>query len=155
MPLLVLLLLVLAPLAELYVVIEVGQAIGALATIALLVATSALGLVLLRAQGRLAWRRFRGALAAGRVPAAEVVDGALIVVGAALLILPGFISDALGLLLLVPPTRIAARRFLLGGVRARVLMMVGGVDGAWRRRARQDYDVDSTAHEIDRSQLPR
>jgi UPF0716 protein FxsA len=155
MPLLVLLVLVLAPLAELFVVIKVGQAIGALATIALLLAGTALGMVLLRAQGRLAWRRFVGALSAGRLPAAEVVDGALIVLGASLLMLPGFISDALGLLLLIPPTRVGARRFLLSGVRARALMVVARTDAAWRRRARQDYDVDSTAHDIDRGRLQR
>jgi UPF0716 protein FxsA len=151
MPFLLILLLVLLPLAELFVIIQVGQAIGALATIALLLLGMALGAVLLRSQGRLAWRRFRTAIAAGRVPAAEAIDGSLIVMGASLLIVPGFITDAFGLLLLLPPARVGVRKLLLGGVRARVLMTVAdaGAGAASRRRARQDYDVDSTAHDVD------
>jgi UPF0716 protein FxsA len=73
------------------------------------------------------------------------------VLGASLLIVPGFISDAVGLVLLLPPTRVLARRSLLGGLRTRMLMTVAGVgtSAASRRRARQDYDVDSTAHDAD------
>lgn len=151
MPLLLILLFIALPLLELFVIVQVGQAIGALATFGLLVLGMVLGALLLRSQGRLAWRRFRTALSAGRVPAAEAIDGTLVVMGASLLIVPGFISDALGLLLLLPPTRFVARRFLLGGVRARVLMSVAdaGTGAASRRRARQDYDVDSTAHDVD------
>lgn len=156
MPLLLILLFILLPLAELFVIIQVGQEIGALATFGLLVLGMVLGAMLLRSQGRLAWRRFRTALNAGRVPAAEVIDGTLVVLGASLLIVPGFISDAFGLLLLLPPTRLVARRFLLGGVRARVLMTVAGAGtgAASRRRARQDYDVDSTARDVDPRHLP-
>jgi UPF0716 protein FxsA len=151
MPFLLILHFIQLPLAELYVIIQVGQAIGALATFGLLLLGMVLGAALLRSQGRLAWRRFRTALAAGRVPAGEVIDGTLIVLGASLLIVPGFITDAFGLFLLLPPTRIVARKFLLGGVRARVLMTVAGAGtgAASRRRARQDYDVDSTAHDVD------
>jgi UPF0716 protein FxsA len=147
---------VVLPLAELYVIVQVAQAIGALGTFALLALGVVLGVALLRAQGRVAWRRFRTALSAGRVPAAEAVDGTLIVLGASLLIVPGFITDVFGLLLLAPPTRIAARRLLLGGVRTRVVMSVAGMGtgAASRRRARQDYDVDSTARDIDPRHLP-
>jgi UPF0716 protein FxsA len=151
---LLLLLLILVPIAELYVIIQVGQAIGALPTIALLILSSVLGTMLLRSQGRLAWRRFRGALSAGRPPTREVVDGALIVTGASLLIVPGFISDVFGLLLLLPPTRVVVRKLLLSGARGRMLMAAtsigGSFGGASRGRTRQDYDVDSTAHDVDR-----
>lgn len=146
---LLLLLLILVPIAELYVIIQVGQAIGALPTLGLLVVSSILGGVLLRSQGRLVWRRFRAALSAGRAPAREVVDGTLVVFGSALLIVPGFISDVFGLLLLLPPTRVVVRKALLSGARGRMVMAAASVGGASRARARQDYDVDSTAHDVD------
>jgi UPF0716 protein FxsA len=149
MIILLLLLLILVPIAELYVIIQVGQAIGALPTIALLILSSILGTVLLKSQGRLAWRRFRAALAAGRAPTTEVVDGALVIFGGSLLIVPGFISDLLGLFLLLPPTRIAVRKVLLSGARGRMLMAAASLSGAARGRARQDYDVDSTGHDVD------
>lgn len=146
---LLLLLLVLVPIAELYVIVQVGQAIGALPTLGLLLLSSILGGTLLRSQGRLAWRRFRLALSAGRAPTREVVDGALVIFGGSLLIVPGFISDVFGLLLLFPPTRVGVRKALLSGARGRMLMAVAAAGGAPRGRARQDYDVDSTAHDVD------
>src|SRR5919106_5442556 len=91
---------IVVPLVELYVIIQVGQAIGALPTIGMLVADSVLGSLLLRSQGRGAWRRFNEAMAAGRAPAREVLDGGLIIFGGALLLTPGFITDVPGLLLL-------------------------------------------------------
>src|ERR671929_95567 len=79
------LLFIAVPIVEIYVIIQVGQAIGALWTIALLVADSILGSMLMRAQGRAAWRRFNQAIAAGRVPTREVLDGVLVIFGRALL----------------------------------------------------------------------
>jgi UPF0716 protein FxsA len=111
MPLLVLLFIV-VPLAELYVIIQVGQAIGVLPTIGILLLDSILGSWLLRQQGRAAWQRFNTALAAGRPPASETIDGALILFGGALLLTPGFLTDLLGLALLLPPSRAAVRRVL-------------------------------------------
>src|SRR5919201_1708742 len=112
--LLVLVLLFIAvPIAELYVIIQVGEAIGALPTIAILLADSLVGSMLLRAQGRGAWRRLRRALAEGRVPAREVLDGALVIFGGAVLITPGFITDVIGLLLLLPPTPAVVRRMMV------------------------------------------
>src|ERR671934_1573043 len=107
---LVVLLFILVPIAEIYVIIKVGQAIGALWTILLLIADSIIGARLLSWQGRRAWRRFQEALAAGRVPHREVLDGVLIIVGGALLLTPGFITDVFGLALLLPPTRAVLRR---------------------------------------------
>src|SRR5438067_3105596 len=105
MLLLLILVFIALPIAELYVIIKVGEAIGALPTIAILVADSLIGSWLLRSQGRGAWRRFNDALAAGRPPAREVLDGALVIFGGAFLITPGFLTDIVGLLHLLPPTR--------------------------------------------------
>src|SRR5919204_841702 len=101
------------PIAELYVIIQVGEAIGVWLTIAILIADSVLGSMLMRAQGRAAWRRFNEALAAGRPPAREVLDGALVIFGGAFLLTPGFLTDILGALLLLPPTRAVVRRMLV------------------------------------------
>src|SRR3954469_4444114 len=103
MPLLFLLFIV-VPLAELYVIIQVGEAIGVLPTIALLLLDSILGSLLMRSQGRRAWQRFTEAVQVGRPPAREVLDGALVLLGGAFLLTPGFLSDILGVLLLLPPT---------------------------------------------------
>src|SRR4051812_44056366 len=106
---LLVLLFVVVPIVELFVIIQVGEAIGVLPTIALLVLDSILGSVLMRSQGRVAWRRFNAALTEGRIPHREVLDGALVIFGGALLLTPGFISDILGIILLLPPTRALVR----------------------------------------------
>jgi UPF0716 protein FxsA len=97
------------PLAELYVIIQVGGAIGLGPTLVLLLADALLGSMLLRQQGRAAWVRFNRALAENRLPHKEVFDGVLIIFGGALLITPGFITDIFGLILLIPPTRAIVR----------------------------------------------
>ena len=151
---------IVVPIAELYVIIQVGQAIGALPTIAILIADSLIGAILLRAQGRSAWRRFNRALAERRVPAREVLDGALVIFGGALLLTPGFLTDLLGFALLLPPTRAAARGALVGVFSRRfVVSAVGGAAAGRRARRRpgadEDYDVDSTAADLDQPHLPR
>jgi UPF0716 protein FxsA len=156
MPLLVLLFIV-VPIAELYVIIQVGQAIGALPTIAILIADSIIGSMLLRAQGRAAWRRFNTAVGEGRMPAREVTDGVLIIFGGAFLITPGFLSDIIGLILLIPPTRAAiraliARRFVPRMVQERTAFIwrtEGPTPGRGPQRPGPDYDVEGTAHEMD------
>src|SRR3954447_18075390 len=104
LPLLLLIFLV-VPIAELAVIIQVGEAIGVWWTIGLLIADSVLGSLLMRHQGRATWRRFTTLMRSGRVPAREVLDGALVLFGGAMLLTPGFLSDILGALLLLPPTR--------------------------------------------------
>jgi UPF0716 protein FxsA len=155
LPLLVLIF-ILVPIAELAVIIQIGQAIGVWWTVALLLADSILGSLLMRAQGRTAWRRFTEALQAGRPPAREVVDGAFVLLGGALLVTPGFLSDIFGLLLLAPPSRAVIRRLLLRRVMHRMtIAMVGGAGGRTvpppgpgdGRSPRQDYDVEGTAHD--------
>lgn len=143
------------PLLELYVIVQVGQAIGVLWTIALLVLSSLIGTALLRSQGRAAWRRFRAVLASGRPPATETIDGALVIAGGALMLAPGFVTDALGALLLLPPSRALARRVIARNARSRLLAGFGSFGAAPRARTRQDYDVDATAREIDPPILPR
>ena len=145
LPLLVLLFIV-VPIVELFVIIQVGEAIGVLPTIALLIADSVLGSVLMRSQGRAAWRRFNEALRAGRVPAREVLDGALVIFGGALLLTPGFISDVLGLLLLVPPTRALVRAVIARRLAHR---MVVTVSGPGQRPQRRPSDVEGSAVDID------
>jgi UPF0716 protein FxsA len=102
---------IVVPFAELYLIVEVvGELIGPVWTILLLAASSVLGSVLLRSQGRTVWRRFNEALSAGRMPHREVMDGVLVIFGGAFLITPGFLTDFVGLALLIPPTRAVVRR---------------------------------------------
>jgi UPF0716 protein FxsA len=108
-----LLLFIVVPIAELAVIIQVGEAIGIWWTIALLIADSVLGSLLIRHQGRAAWRRFGTSVRSGRVPAREVLDGTLVLSGGAMLLTPGFLSDVLGALLLLPPTRALIRGMLV------------------------------------------
>jgi UPF0716 protein FxsA len=145
MPLLALVALFIAvPLAELYVILKVGDAIGAVWTILLLAADSVLGSLLLRAQGRSVWRRFNEALTAGRMPHREVMDGVLVIFGGAFLITPGFLTDIVGLLLLIPPTRTVIRRLLARRLGRRVVVSAtrGRVEG-------EPFDVEGTATEYD------
>lgn len=165
MPLLLLMVFVAVPIAELAVIVEVGKTIGTLPTIAILVLDSIVGSWLLRSQGRSAWRRFTQALSSNRVPAGEILDGALVIFGGAFLITPGFITDVIGLLLLLPPTRAVVRRALVGYFSRRFL--VGAVGAATRRgRGReapdgreppseQSGDVEGDAVEVDPPRLPR
>jgi UPF0716 protein FxsA len=146
-PLLVLIGLFIAlPLAELYVILKVGDAIGAVWTILLLAADSVLGSLLLRAQGRSVWRRFNTALAEGKMPHREVIDGVLVIFGGAFLITPGFITDIVGLLLLLPPTRALIRSQVVRRLGRRVAI---GVTTRPGRRPPRDYDVEGTAREYD------
>jgi UPF0716 protein FxsA len=116
---LLVLLFIVVPIAEIYVIIQVGQAIGVLWTILLLIADSIIGARLLSWQGRRAWLRFQEAIAQGRVPHREVMDGVLIIVGGAFLLAPGFITDVIGLVLLVPPSRALVRRLLARAIISR------------------------------------
>jgi UPF0716 protein FxsA len=124
---LLVLIFIVVPLVELYVIIQVGQAIGLVPTLALLLADAVLGSILLRHQGRAAWIRFNRALAEGRLPHKEVFDGVLVIMGGALLLTPGFLTDILGLILLIPPTRALVRAVSARFVRGRLAL--GGA--AW------------------------
>lgn len=114
---------VLVPLAEIYVLIQVGHVIGAWWTVLLLVFDSMVGAWLVKREGARAWRALRAAIETGRMPARELADGALILVGGTLMLTPGFVTDALGIVLILPFTRPFTRR-LLTAVVARRLVVV-------------------------------
>jgi len=141
------------PIVELYVIIQVGSLIGVWPTIALLLADAILGSMLLRHQGRGAWRRFNAALAERRFPGKEVADGLLIAIGGTLLLTPGFLTDIVGAIFLIPPTRAIVRRLLRGYVGRRFVVMgaPGGFGAAGPKPdpSRRSYDYDGTAEEID------
>ena len=157
MPLVLVVLFIVVPILELYVIIQVGQLIGVVPTLALLLADALLGSWLLKHEGRGAWRRFNEALAARRFPGREVADGVLIVIGGTLLLTPGFITDVFGLFLLIPPTRAIARRVLKRLTIGRFTVVgVGGGPGPFGGqppggagpRPSRDYDFDATAEEV-------
>jgi UPF0716 protein FxsA len=155
--LLLIALFILVPIAELYVIIQVGELIGVWPTLALLLADALLGSLLLRHQGRGAWRRFNEAIAARRFPGREVADGVLIVVGGTLLLAPGFLTDIVGILLLLPPTRAIARGLLRRFTVARVTVV--GMPGRGGPDPSPGYDYDAGAEEVpvngDARELPR
>lgn len=151
-----LLLMICWPLAELYVAVQVAGALGVLPTVILLIAGWPLGAWLVRAEGRAAWRRLRAASATGGAPGREVLDGALILVGGSLFIVPGFITDFLGLLLLFGPTRSLARLGLARNLHSRLVRHATRFGGPPAPSpGPPGYDVDSTATEIKPVQLPR
>lgn len=141
------------PLIEIYVFVAVGSEIGALPTILLTVATAVAGTVMLRVQGISLLMRIRAEMEAGRVPADDLVHGALLVVAGILLLIPGFVTDAIGLLLFVPAIRSMIGRAIVeradiavvgsGGVRRRDDGVVDLDEGDWARTSdEEDSDLD-------------
>jgi UPF0716 protein FxsA len=122
----VLLVFVVAPLTELYFLIEVGSHIGGIATIALTVFTAVLGGLLVRLQGLSVLLKVREMTERGEMPAIEMLEGALLMLAGLLLLLPGFITDGIGFLLLVSPLR---RALILGWLRRRGVMRPAWRDG--------------------------
>ena len=148
MPLLLIVVFIVVPIAELYVILQVGDAIGAPLTILLLVADSLLGSMLLRSQGRAVWRQFNEALGAGRMPHRELFDGIAVIFGGAFLITPGFLTDIVGLLLLIPPTRAVLRRFAARRLGKRFgLGTVASVANRAHRSRAPDDTVEGRARE--------
>ncbi len=170
MALVLVILFIVVPIAELYVLFQIGSAIGLAPTIALLILDSLLGAALMRSQGRAVWMRFNRTLAQGRMPGREVLDGALVIFGGALLLTPGFLTDILGLILLLPPTRALVRKVLVTRFAGRVVSTAaagaqsrmgriftfetGG--GRHQRRGSGDDVVDGTAQDVPprRRELP-
>jgi UPF0716 protein FxsA len=103
---------ILVPLLELYILIKIGGALGAFQTVALVVFTALLGVVLVRFEGLRTLQQIRQSLSQGIVPAEEMVDGVLIFVGGILLITPGVLTDLFALVLLIPYTRTIFKRWL-------------------------------------------
>ncbi|MCL4310380.1 MAG: FxsA family protein [Actinomycetota bacterium] len=113
-----LILFIVVPLMELLVIIEIGSRIGYLYTIVLLILISFSGAALARREGYRAIAQIQADVAAGRMPADSLIDGALILLAAALLITPGYITDVAGLALLLPPARRRAHRYVRRRVRS-------------------------------------
>ncbi len=162
MPVLVLLLII-VPIIELAIIIQIGSMIGVWWTIALLVADSLLGAWLLMREGSRSWLRFRAAIGNGKVPAKETADGGLVISGGALLITPGFLTDIIGLLFLFQPTRDIIRKIALTKAISYAATSVGGPTGwtlrgaffgsraakyARAKRSQREYDVEGTATEV-------
>jgi UPF0716 protein FxsA len=136
-----LLLLVLLPLAELYLLLHLGERLGALPVLGLLLLSAVLGLLLARTEGARVLRQVQVALARGQMPDEAMASGALVVVGGALLVLPGVISDVIGLVLLVPPSRRLVASRLRRAFAGRIVRMgpmgpMGPVDGVGTRGTR-------------------
>ncbi len=105
----------LVPLLEIYLLIEIGSVIGAVWTVAGVVGTAVVGAALVRRQGLAALGRFRSATEAGELPAITIIEGLALLVAGALLLTPGFFTDAIGFVLLTPPLRqILIRRWFSG-----------------------------------------
>lgn len=100
------------PIVEIWLMIEIGQDIGAVATIALILATAALGMLLFRVQGTATLARVQEHLDRGETPVGELLSGLGLLVAGLLLLIPGFLTDAVGLILFIPPVR----RLLIGAL---------------------------------------
>ena len=116
--------LVLAPIVEITVLVLVGRTIGIGWTIVALLALTLLGTWLMRREGSRTWKALREASRTGRMPSREIADSALVLIGGAFLLLPGFVSDVIGLFFVLPFTRVFARRLLEAFVASRVLVAV-------------------------------
>ena len=121
------------PVFELWMILQVaellgGGATGAMLTIALLLADSLLGVWLLQSQGRAVWQELKTAFNAGKLPAREVISGGFVIVGGVLLVTPGFLTDTLGFLMLIPPTRKVFGNFAFNFVSRRVRLVTGFAD---------------------------
>tara|TARA_B100001971_G_C18266284_1_gene592856 strand:- start:2695 stop:3096 length:402 start_codon:yes stop_codon:yes gene_type:complete len=103
---------IILPLLELYVIIEVGAVLGALPTVLFVVFTAVAGAFLTRLEGLRTLRRMQQQIMVGQMPAEELVNSVLICVAGVLLLTPGFLTDAFGLLVLIPPTRHVLKRWL-------------------------------------------
>ncbi|TDJ25046.1 MAG: FxsA family protein, partial [Gammaproteobacteria bacterium] len=106
----------LTPIVEMYLLIEVGGTIGTLPTIALVMLTAVIGVALLRRQGLATLTRGLGRLQRGEVPAQEMAEGILLAISGALLLTPGFVTDAVGFTFLLPASRVVIARRLLAKV---------------------------------------
>jgi UPF0716 protein FxsA len=145
---------IVAPLVELYVIVQVAQSIGVLETIAALIVISAIGAWLVKAAGISVIVRIQQQLAVGRMPTNELVDGGILLFAGALMLAPGFLSDILGILLILPPTRAVVRKILLRSYKARVER--GGGAATWAsRRMWGGVVVDAESFEDDDWTPPR
>ncbi len=142
-PLLVLFIIV--PIVEIYFLIKVGSIIGVIPTILIVIATAVLGTAMLRQQGLATLQRYQQSVASGRLPAQEMIEGLALVFGGALLLTPGFVTDAIGFLCLIPVTRQAVIRWLLKRVRIGGFSVMSGRGSDWGREPDAPRDRDGQA----------
>lgn len=121
--------LLVVPVAEIALIVAVGQKIGGWQTIALLLFESALGAYLVKREGRSSWRALQEALNTGRMPGRELADAALVLIGGTLLLTPGFLTDLVGFFFILPFTRPITRRWLQGVVERRLAQRPGIIRG--------------------------
>jgi UPF0716 protein FxsA len=144
------------PVLEVFAFIEVGRAIGWLLAVVLLLGTSLLGARVMRAQGRAAMESVSLAVSERRAPTRAALDGALGFLGGLLLLIPGFVTDALGALLIFPPIRAGARRWISRHYAGRVISVLATTRRfATRGRGVPPADVESTAIDDDIGRLDR
>ena len=137
-----LLVFVVVPIAELYTIIKVGGAIGFLNTFGLIVLVAVIGGWLMKREGLRVWRRFNETVAAGRAPTKEIIDGVLVLAAGALMLTPGFITDVFGILMIFPPTRAVFRSYILRRTKAGSF---GFVTRIGHRPSQGDFiDTDAT-----------
>lgn len=148
--------------AELAVIVEVAELIGVFWMLVLLVASWPIGLSILRYEGRSAMARLSAAAQAGRTPTAEVIEGALVLVGGILFMIPGFLTDVVGAILLIPPTRKLAGKAVARSKRVAWLHRIadrigsfggGAFGGGFGGRGPRSYDAESTAYDVNDQQL--
>ena len=140
-PLLVLFIIV--PIVEIYFLIKVGSIIGVIPTILIVIGTAILGTAMLRQQGLATLQRYQQSVASGRLPAQELIEGLALVFGGALLLTPGFVTDAIGFLCLIPATRQAIIRGLLKRVVVGGFSVMSEGGGDWGRGPEAPRDHDS------------
>jgi UPF0716 protein FxsA len=124
MGLLLVIVFLVVPVVEIYVIVQVGQEIGALPTVVLLIVESLIGAWLVRREGSRAWAALRTAVTGGQLPSRELADAALVLIGGTLLLTPGFVTDVFGFFFVLPLTRPVARRLLAGFVARRATVAV-------------------------------
>jgi UPF0716 protein FxsA len=129
LPLVLFLAFLLLPVLEIYVILQVGQLIGGWETAVLLLAESLLGAWIMRREGRRAWRALRETFGRGTLPDRELSEAALVLVGGVLLLTPGFVTDVVGFVFVLPFTRPVVRRALAAYVRRRVRTAEKGMGG--------------------------
>ena len=132
MPLILFILFIGLPILEIYVIIQVGQLIGAVPTLLLLIVESLIGAWLVKHEGRRAWNALNEAIRTGQLPGRQLADASLVLVGGTLLLTPGFVSDVFGFFFVLPFTRPLARRLLSVVIARRAVRRLGGA--APRRR---------------------
>ncbi len=137
------------PIIEIYLIIQVGGAIGGWNTIGLLVLDSIIGAWLVRREGFSILAQVQMSLAKGKAPTNELIDGMLVLFAGALMLTPGFLTDGLGLLLLIPPTRAVVRNAVKGRLAGRVQIGGFGPGGFGGFGRRQWTDADSAVVDDD------